>query len=317
MYCARLRKPSGDSVASDKKPLSGDKKADRPALTPGLYLVATPIGNLRDITLRAIDILSDVDLIACEDTRVTGRLLAHYGIATQKTPYHDFSDDAARRRLLEVLDSGRSVALVSDAGSPLIADPGYKLVRDAAAAGHAVYPVPGPSAMVAGLQASGLPTDKVLFLGFPPSKKQARLAFFESVASVQATLVFYESPKRIAETVADMIAALGSDRPSSIAREITKLHEEHRRGSLAELSAALPGMAKKGELVLIVGPPSTDTAPLDPADIDRLLLAAIKKGGVKQAAASVARETGRPKRDLYARAVALQNNARDRSGDDG
>ncbi|MEQ9489690.1 MAG: 16S rRNA (cytidine(1402)-2'-O)-methyltransferase [Alphaproteobacteria bacterium] len=304
-------------MASDKKPLSGDMKAARPALTPGLYLVATPIGNLRDITLRAIDILGDVDLIACEDTRVTGRLLAHYGIATQKTPYHDFSDEAARRRLLDVLDSGRSVALVSDAGSPLIADPGYKLVRDAAAAGHAIYPVPGPSALIAGLQASGLPTDRVLFLGFPPSKKQARCAFFESVATVQATLIFYESPKRIEGTVSDMAAVLGPDRPSSIAREITKLHEEHRRGSLADLSASLPGMAKKGELVVIVGPPSTETPPLEPADIDRLLLAALQEGGVKQAAASVARETGRPKRDLYARAVALKSDARDRSDNDG
>lgn len=296
--------------------LSGDVNAVSNLLPPGLYLVATPIGNLRDITLRALDVLKSADLIACEDTRVTGRLLAHYGIATAKTPYHDFSDDTARQRLLDVLNAGQSIALVSDAGSPLIADPGYKLVRDAAAAGHAVFPIPGPSALIAGLTASGLPTDKVLFVGFPPAKKQARRNLFESLASIPATLVFYESPKRIEETLTDMIAVLGSERPASIAREITKLHEEHRRGSLTDLLSNLPDMAKKGELVLVVGPPVSDASIPDPTEIDRLLLSALEVGGVKQAAATVAKVTGLAKRDLYARAVILRGATGDRSNDD-
>ncbi len=302
-------------MASDKITPSGEANEGASALAPGLYLVATPIGNLRDITLRALDVLKAADLIACEDTRVTGRLLSHYGIATAKTPYHDFSDDSTRRRLLDVLDSGRTVALVSDAGSPLIADPGYKLVRDAAQAGHSVYPVPGPSALLAGLTASGLPTDRVMFLGFPPSKKQARRAFFDAVAALPATLVFYESPKRIEETIADMATSLGPNRPASLAREITKLHEEHRRGTLSALLADLPDMAKKGELVVIVGPPSDEKAVTEPDEIDRLLRAAMREGGVKQAAATVARTTGMAKRDLYARAVVLQDRLQDRAVD--
>lgn len=303
-------------MATDKNSLSGDVNAVSKLLAPGLYLVATPIGNLRDITLRALDVLQAVDLIACEDTRVTGRLLSHYGIATAKTPYHDFSDDTARQRLLDTLNRGQSIALVSDAGSPLIADPGYKLVRDVTAAGHAVFPIPGPSALIAGLTASGLPTDKVLFVGFPPAKKQARQNLFVSLASIPSTLVFYENPRRVEETLADMIAVLGSERPASIAREITKLHEEHRRGTLAELLSNLPDMAKKGELVLVVGPPVADASIPGPAEIDRLLLAALEDGGVKQAAATVAKVTGLAKRDLYARAVTLRDGSGGQSGDD-
>ena len=311
MYGARLRKPSGYSVANDNKPLSDTVSADAAALLPGLYLVATPIGNLRDITLRALDVLKAADLIACEDTRVSGRLLAHYGIDTAKTPYHDFSDDTTRQRLLDILAKGQSIALISDAGSPLIADPGYKLVRDAAAAGHAVFPVPGPSALIAGLSASGLPTDRVLFLGFPPAKKQARRTLFGKLAAIPSTLVFYESPKRLEDCLADMAVAFGEDRPASIAREITKLHEEHRRGSLGDLLAGLPDMTKKGELVLIVGPASMETTVTDAAEIDRLLISEMKEGGVKKAAAVVASATGLAKRDLYARAVSLRNGAED------
>lgn len=316
MYGAILSKPSGDSVASNKKSGFEDAKSVSAPLAPGLYLVATPIGNLRDITLRALDVLNEADLIACEDTRVTGRLLSHFGINTAKTPYHDFSDDTARQRLLDMLGKGQSIALVSDAGSPLIADPGYKLVRDAAEAGHPVIPVPGPSAMIAGVSASGLPTDRILFAGFPPSKKQARQRFLQTLAAVPATLVLYESPRRIEETVSDMAAVFSPDRQASISREITKLHEEHRRGTLSELQRSLPDMTKKGELVLIIGPPQESETTASPEDIDAMLLAALETGNVKQAAASVAATTGVSKRDLYARAVSLKNTLRDTGADE-
>lgn len=275
-------------------------------LPPGLYLVATPIGNLGDLTFRARDVLAAAQVIACEDTRTTARLLRAHDIDTPTTAYHDHNAARARPGLLARLDRGEAVALVSDAGTPLISDPGYKLVRAAVDAGHRVTPVPGPSAPIAALCASGLPTDRFLFYGFLPPKKQARRRAIEELAGVPATLVFFESAKRLAATLADLADAMGS-REAVIARELTKLYEEFRRGTLADLSLALADETPpRGEVVLLVGPPADAPEAVSDETVDRLLREALAAHGTRDAAQEVARATGRPRRDVYARAVALQ-----------
>lgn len=275
-------------------------------LEPGLYVVSTPIGNLRDVTLRALDTLASVDRVYAEDTRVTIRLFNAYGVKTRLSAYHEHSGEAARAEVLAALARGERVALVSDAGTPLISDPGYKLVRAAIAAGHRVIPIPGPSAVTAALAAAGLPTDQFLFAGFAPTKAAARARFIASLAGVDATLVFYESGPRLAETLSALAAGLG-DRPAAVARELTKLHEEVRRGGLAALARAYADAdPPKGEIVIIVGPPDAPAPPSEAA-IDAALRAAFAGGAsVKDAASAAAQDLGASRQAVYARALALR-----------
>ena len=275
-----------------------------PSLKPGLYIVATPIGNLGDITWRAAATLRGVAAVACEDTRVTGRLLNHLGIKTRMIRYDDHADERARESIL-VLASGEAVALVSDAGTPLISDPGFRLVRDARARGIAVTSLPGPSALIVALTLAGLPTDRFVFAGFLPAKAKARGAVLAEFAAVRATLVFYETGPRLVAS----LEALGEVLPGrevAVARELTKLFEECRTGSAAELAEHYRARPAKGEIVLLVGPPvASDTEP-DSADIDSLLIAALETAKPSQAAGEVARMHGLDRKTLYARALALQ-----------
>jgi 16S rRNA (cytidine1402-2'-O)-methyltransferase len=273
-----------------------------PKLPAGLYLVATPIGNLADVTLRALVTLAAADVIACEDTRVTRRLLDRYAISTPLTPYHDHNAAAARPKLLARLAAGEAVALVSDAGTPLVSDPGYKLAREAGALGHTVVAVPGASAVLAALAVSGAPTDRFLFEGFLPPKSVARRARIAELARIPATLVLFESGPRLEAALADLAEILGA-RDAAICRELTKLHEEIRRGDLLTLAADAAGREKRGEFVLVIGPPRADELAVE--DLDGLLLRALERGTVKDAVAQVADATGRPKREIYQRALAL------------
>ena len=283
----------------------GEGKPPGKPLAPGLHIVATPIGNLRDITLRALDTLRAVDLIACEDTRVFAKLASHHGIAVPTVAYSDATQQASEPRLLRTLAEGKRVALVSDAGMPLISDPGYRLVRAALAAGHAVTAVPGPSALPMALALSGLPTDSFLFGGFLPAKAGERRRAIADAAQVPATLVFFEAPHRLAASLADLAELLG-DRPAAIARELTKLFEEVRRQSLSELAAhyaAHPDV--KGEIVVVIGPPGETAAPAADA-LDAALRQALVTASVKDAAAEVAARFGLRRREVYARALELK-----------
>jgi 16S rRNA (cytidine1402-2'-O)-methyltransferase len=291
--------------------IDGHRIAAR-ALAPGLYVVATPIGNLGDVSIRALATLAAADLVACEDTRVTAVLLRHYGIVTPLLAYHDHNAEKQRPRLLAALAEGKAVALVSDAGTPLISDPGYRLVAEATAAGYRVVPVPGASALLAALVVAGLPTDTFLFAGFLPPKTAARQKRLVALKAVPATLLFYESPHRLAEALADMAAVLG-DRQAAVARELTKTFEEVRRGTLAALAAGYAASeAPKGEIVVVVGPPG-ETAP-EAADVDLLLLGLIPAKGVKGAADEAAALTGLSRRDLYRRALDLKDRAGGEAG---
>lgn len=287
---------------------TGGDAARKPAPAPlpaGLYLVATPIGNLRDITLRALDVLGAADLVACEDTRVTGRLMQAYGLSTRLTPYHDHNAARARPRLLDAVAAGQAVALVSDAGTPLVSDPGYRLVAEAAQRALPVIPIPGASAALAALAAAGLPSDRFLFAGFPPAKAGARRRWLAGLMPVTASLVLYESAGRLAATLADL-AAVAPERRAAVMRELTKLHEEHRRGSLAELAAAYAAApAPRGEVVLVLEPPAAE-APADDAAVDAMLADALATQSVKDAARAVAAATGRPRKEVYGRALAQQ-----------
>lgn len=286
-----------------------------PAAAPGLYVVATPIGNLGDITVRALETLSAADLVACEDTRVTRVLLDRYAIRTKLVAYHEHNAARMRPRLLEDLAEGRSIALVSDAGTPLISDPGYRLVVDAAAAGHRVVPIPGASALLSALVTAGLPTDAFLFAGFLAPKSAARRRRLAELARIPATLVFYESPRRLGECLADMAETLGADRQAAVARELTKLHETVVRGPLAELAAAFAGDPPRGEIVIAVGPPGEIAA--DPDDVDRLLAEALARLPVGAAASEVAKATGADRRALYRRALDLKGASEPDGGGDG
>jgi 16S rRNA (cytidine1402-2'-O)-methyltransferase len=277
---------------------------------PGrLLVVATPIGNLGDIAPRARDALAQAGLVACEDTRVTGRLLHHLGLKRPLVAYHDHNADKVRPRLLKELGEGREVALVSDAGTPCISDPGHKLVREAAAMGVEVVAVPGPSAVIAALSIAGLPTDRFLFAGFLPARRSARRATLAELRNVPATLVLYETAPRLAASLADAAAVLGP-RPAAIARELTKRFEEVRRGDLAGLAAqAATAPAPKGEIVLVIGPPEAAAPVVDDAAVDAALDAALKAHRAGEAAALVAAATGRPRREVYARALLLKTRA--------
>jgi 16S rRNA (cytidine1402-2'-O)-methyltransferase len=282
-------------------------EAPKPA--PGLYLVATPIGNLGDISLRALELLAGADVIACEDTRVTRRLTERYGIATALTPYHEHNASEARPKLLARLAAGQAVALVSDAGTPLISDPGYKLAREARDAGHNVTALPGASALLAALSVAGLPTDRFLFEGFLPPKQAARQKRIAALAAVPATLVFYESGPRLAATLADLAAGLDL-RTAAICRELTKLHEEIRRGDLATLAQDYAqGAETRGEIVIVVAPPTNECSSAE--DVDTLLRNALARVSVKDAVGEVALATGRPRREVYQRALELSKEAAD------
>jgi 16S rRNA (cytidine1402-2'-O)-methyltransferase len=264
-------------------------------LAAGLYLVATPIGNLTDITLRALAILSKVDVVYCEDTRHSRPLLDHYGIRARLKPYHDHNAEAERPLMMAALARGDSIALISDAGTPLVSDPGFKLVRDAAALGHTVISVPGPSAVLAALTSAGLPTDTFLFAGFLPPKQAARRSRLSELASVPATLVFFEAPQRVTETLADMADVLGN-RSAVVARELTKMHEQFRRGTLAALAVETE-IISKGEFVIVVGPPVVEQA--SDEDVARALLVALQTMSLKDASKAVASQLGLSKSRVY------------------
>ena len=277
---------------------------DDAPLAPGLYVVATPIGNLRDITLRALDVLAQADLVLAEDTRVTGKLLSAYCLSARLERHDEHAAERARPKAMAVLAEGGRVALVSDAGTPLISDPGYRLVREAAAAGHTVFPVPGASALLAGLSAAGLPTDRFLFVGFPPPKSAARRTFLAEFAGVRATLAFFEGGSRLADCLADMAAVLGGEREAVVCRELTKLYETFYRGSLATLAADPALDAPRGEIVILVGPGRETEATA--ADADAALIEALSRLKPADAAAEVAKALGLPRRDLYRRALELK-----------
>lgn len=273
-------------------------------LEAGLYIVATPIGNARDITLRALDVLKAADLILCEDTRVTSRLCAIHDIRTTLRPYHEHNAAIERPKIMAKIEEGASVALVSDAGTPLISDPGYKLVRTLLDEGLPVTTLPGASSVMAGLTLAGLPTNRFLFAGFLPPKQAARRSALVELRSIGATLVFLESPRRLSACLADMEGTLG-DRSVSVAREMTKKFEQVRRGSISELAAqyAQEG-APKGEVVIIVGPPGAAEA-VDEDSLDEMLHKALGAYSLKDAVAAVTDATGMKRRDVYARALEI------------
>jgi 16S rRNA (cytidine1402-2'-O)-methyltransferase len=278
-------------------------------LTAGLYVVATPIGNLADVTLRALAILAGADAILAEDTRLSRRLLMRYGIETPLSPYHEHNAAEARPRALRRIAEGQALALISDAGTPLISDPGYKLVAEAIAQGLAVTAAPGPSAALAALCVAALPTDRFFFEGFLPPRQSARRERINALAAVPGTLIVYEAPARLAETLADLALELGS-RPAAVARELTKLHEEVRRGALDQLAAEYAGEeAPRGEIVIVVGQAKA-RAPIADDALDREIAEQLLKLSVRDAAAAVAARHGLPRRQVYARALALAGAAR-------
>jgi 16S rRNA (cytidine1402-2'-O)-methyltransferase len=293
-------------LTRELKPLTATGKSqDRGDLTAGLYVVATPIGNARDISLRALDVLKGCSVIAAEDTRVTAKLLAIHGVRKPLVPYNDHNGPQMRPKILARLEQGETVVLVSDAGTPLVSDPGYKLVRDVIAAGLPVVAIPGPSAVLTGLLLSGLPSDRFLFAGFLPSKAGERLSALEELKTLRATLIFFESAQRLGETLAAMSETLG-EREGAVTRELTKLHEEVRRGSLRELAAHYERAgAPRGEITLLVGPPVEAAA--DSAKVDAALKAALAFMPVKAAAEMIAGLTGTHRRRIYDRALELKN----------
>ena len=274
------------------------------ALLPGLYIVATPIGNLGDITLRAIETLRGVSVIACEDTRVTGKLLRLLDIKARMIRYDDYASEDDRQRLIETMQAA-PVALVSDAGTPLVSDPGFRLVREARKAGVQITSLPGASAAIVALTLSGLPSDRFLFAGFLPNKAKGRADVLAELASVPATLVFYETAPRLGESLA-AIAQVLPGREVAIARELTKKFEECRTGTPEELAAHYAAHPPKGEIVLLIGPPLAAEPPSG-ADVDALLLAALTNEKPSQAAGQVAKATGLDRKLLYARAMELRS----------
>jgi len=278
---------------------SGNDDACKPS--PGLYLVATPIGHLGDITLRALMVLAHADAIACEDTRTSGVLLQAFGIKRPTLSYHDHNADTRRPEILTRIAQGDVIALISDAGMPAIADPGFKLVRACREAGLSVTVIPGANAAVTAMAGSGLPTDQFYFAGFLPPKTVARKKEISTLKNIAATLVFYEAPQRLSDSLRDLAETLGSSRPAVVARELTKFYEETRRGSLGELAAHYAAHDIKGEVVLLVGKGDDDVV----YDIDALLTERLQQLSVRDAVAEVADLTGKKKNEIYARALAL------------
>jgi 16S rRNA (cytidine1402-2'-O)-methyltransferase len=292
-----------------------DAAIEAPKAPGGLYLVATPIGNLGDITLRALELLAGADVIACEDTRVTGKLAQRYGIKTPLTPYHEHNAAEARPKLLARLSQGQAVALVSDAGTPLISDPGYRLVSEAVEAGFTVIPLPGASAALAALGVASLPTDRFFFEGFLPPKQAGRQKRIAELSLIPATLVLFESGPRLGAALADLAAVLGP-RMAAICRELTKLHEEVRRGDLAALAQDYAGDAEtRGEIVIVIAPPADDVC--SAVELDELLRRALARVSVKDAVGEVALATGRPRREVYQRALEINKDRRQKGGNNG
>ena len=277
--------------------------------------MATPIGHLGDITLRALETLAGVDVIACEDTRISRRLTERYAISAELTPYHEHNAAQARPKIMQRLAQGGSVALVSDAGTPLISDPGFKLVREASSAGFAVIAVPGPSSVLTSLSVAALPTDRFFFEGFLPSKAQARRARLAELARIDATLVVFESGNRVQETLADLAAIIGT-RDAAICRELTKVHEEVRRAPVNELAKAADAMETRGEFVLVIGPPASDAQAMGQDQLDDLLRSRLAQDSVKDAVAHAVELSGRPRREVYARALELAKELRGEDGED-
>jgi 16S rRNA (cytidine1402-2'-O)-methyltransferase len=301
--------PTARSFTVDGHPVTA-RKAD-----PGLHLVATPIGHLGDITLRALQTLAGVDLIACEDTRITRRLTERYAIKADLVPYHEHNAAIARPKILQRLAQGGAVALVSDAGTPLISDPGFKLVREACGAGHSVIALPGPSSVLTALSVAALPTDRFFFEGFLPPKETARRARLSELARIDATLVLFESGNRVQDTLRDLANLMGA-RDAAICRELTKLHEEVRRASLAELARAADALETRGEFVLVIGPPAADAQIMTADALDDLLRGALEHHSVKDAVAHAVELSGRPRRAVYARALELAKEANVKGGHD-
>src|SRR6185437_14658744 len=315
-----MRAKPSSNYGSDTEPgsanrtfLIGGHVLNAPKPVPGLYLVATPIGNLGDITLRALETLAGVDIIACEDTRITRRLTERYAITAQLKPYHEHNAAVARPKILERLAQGGSVALVSDAGTPLISDPGYKLVREVCAAGFAVIALPGASSVLSALSVAAMPTDRFIFVGFLPPKQTARRARLAELSLVDATLVMFESGNRVQETLRDLSQIMGG-RDAAICRELTKMHEEVTRGLLSELAPTADAMETRGEFVLVIGPPPAGAQTMAKDEVDDLLRASLLRDSVKDAVAHAVELSGRPRREIYARALEL---ARENRGDDG
>jgi 16S rRNA (cytidine1402-2'-O)-methyltransferase len=310
----RQTAPPPPEDRTERTYLIGGQNVAVERLKPGLHIVATPIGNLGDVTLRALAALAGADLIACEDTRVTRKLLDRYGIRTPLTPYHDHNAAEARPKLLHRLGEGAAIVLVSDAGTPLVSDPGYKLVRAARDAGHSVTTLPGPSAVLAALAVAGLPTDQFFFAGFLPPKQTARHARIAELARIPATLVMFETGPRVAATLADLAAGLGQQREAALCRELTKLHEEVRRGDLKTLAENYATEEPRGEIVIVIGPPLAAEQP-SAEETDQLLRNALARTSLKAAVAEVAATTGLPRRQIYQRALSLGNEASDETAD--
>jgi 16S rRNA (cytidine1402-2'-O)-methyltransferase len=278
---------------------------ERISLASGLYVVATPIGHLGDVTLRALATLNSADLVLCEDTRVTRKLLDRYDLAPRLLAYHEHNAASVRPKILAELKAGRAVALVSDAGTPLISDPGYKLVAEALDAGFRVYPVPGASALLAALVSAGLPTDRFFFEGFLPAKAGQRKNRIAELKTIPSTLLFYETGPRLAESLRDLADVLGA-RMAAVCRELTKAFEETRRGTLGDLASHYEASgAPKGEIVIVVSPPDPATTNVSAEELDEKLLRALKRGSLKDAVAEVTEQTGMKRREIYARALAL------------
>lgn len=300
-----MNNPSSDPEMNARDRIGA--RGASPPPEPGLYVVATPIGNLRDITLRALDILGGVNRVYAEDTRVARKLLDAYGLKPKLAAYHDHSSEGARDEIIAALEAGESVALISDAGTPLVSDPGFKLARAVIEAGHRVFPIPGASALLAGLVTSGLPSDRFLFAGFLSAKQHARREALAELGDVDATLIFYESGPRLADSLADMAEVLGA-RPAAVARELTKMFEETRRDTLDALAAHYAEAGgPKGEIVVLIGPPLPKGEVSDEA-LDAFLLKALPRG-VKEAASEAARDLGVPRKRAYARALDLKDRA--------
>lgn len=270
---------------------------------PALYLAATPIGNLGDVTLRVLETLAGADVIACEDTRVTGKLLRHFGIQNKTVSYHEHNADDAGPKLIAQVKAGKSVIAVSDAGTPLVSDPGFRLVATAQSEGVKVVPLPGASAPLAGLVASGLPNESWTFLGFLPSKQGARISTLQPYVNSQSTLIFFESPNRLTKTLEDMNEVFGRERMACVARELTKLHEEIATDALSTLSAHFSGKTIKGEIVILIAPETKEKA----IDTESLLRELLQSMPVSKAAAEAANLTGQSKRDLYQLALSIKD----------
>ena len=305
---ARRRRDTADAAAKPPSTFTAfGLAAEAEAIDPGLHVVATPIGNLKDVSFRALATLAAADAVLAEDTRVTRTLLMHYGITTPLVAYHEHSNAAVRERMVARMQAGEALALVSDAGTPLVSDPGFKLVQAAIEAGLNVTPIPGPSAVMTAIVAAGLPTDRFFFEGFLPAKSGARRTRLETLGRIPGTLVLFESPHRLPEMLVDAAEVLGQARPAAVARELTKLFETIRRGTLGTLAATfVEEGAPKGEVVVIIGThdDAPDEAETD-AGIDAALVSALARHSIKDAATLVAEETGQPRRVVYARALAL------------